>query len=53
MNESILPSESHVMSASVARRVGSSLRRWIGQIGNSWSTAHASGTDWNIEKLQK
>ena len=32
---SILPSESQVMSASTARRVGSSLRRWIGRIGKS------------------
>ena len=41
------------MSASTARRVGSSSRRWIGMIGNSWSMAQMSGSDWNIEKLQK
>ena len=53
MKWSILPSESQVMSASTARRVGSSFRRWIGRIGNSWSMAQMSGSDWNIEKLQK
>src|SRR3954468_8518102 len=41
------------MSASTARRVGSSPRRWIGMIGNSWSMAQMSGSDWNMEKLQK
>ena len=25
----------------------------MGRIGNTWSMAQASGTDWNTEKLQK
>jgi hypothetical protein len=50
---SILPSESQVMSASTARRVGASPRRWIGMIGNSWSMAQLSGSDWNTDMLQK
>ena len=47
MKWSILPSESQVMSASTARRVGSSVSRWIGMIGKSWSMAQsraATGT---------
>ncbi len=53
MNWSILPSESQVMSPSTARRVGASLRRWIGMIGKSCLIAQLSGIDWKIEKLQK
>ena len=41
------------MSCSVPRRVGGSSSRWIGMIGNSWSIAQWSGSDWNSEKLQK
>ena len=41
------------MSASTALRVGFSFSRWIGMIGNSWSIAQLSGSDWNTEKLQK
>ena len=50
---SILPSESQVMSASIALRSGCSSSRWIGMIGNSWSIAQMSGSDWNTEMLQK
>jgi hypothetical protein len=32
---------------------GRSPSRWIGMIGNSWSIAQLSGSDWNTEKLQK
>ena len=49
----IFPSLSHVMSCSVALRVGRSLRRCSGTMGNIWSIAQASGSDWNSEKLQK
>ena len=41
------------MSASTARRVGSSVSRWMGMMGKSWSMAQMSGSDWNMEKLQK
>ena len=41
------------MSWSVAVRVGRSSRRDTGITGNTWSTAHESGRDWNSEKLQK
>ena len=51
MNFSIFPSESQVMSASVAISPGFSRSRWIGRIGKSWSIAHESGTDWKTEKL--
>ena len=53
MKWSILPSESQVMSASTARFAGSSLRRWMGTTGKSWSIAQESGSDWKTEKLQK
>ena len=48
-----LPSLSHVMSCNVAYRVGRSCRRSMGITGNTWSMAHASGSDWKSEKLQK
>ena len=51
MNWSILPSQSQVMSAMIAWRVGASSSRWIGMIGNSWSMAQTSGRDWNTLKL--
>ena len=41
------------MSASTPLRVGPLVSRWIGMIGNSWSIAQLSGSDWNTEKLQK
>ena len=50
---SILPSESQVMSASTALRVGRSSSRCSGMIGNSWSIAQLSGSDWNTDMLQK
>ena len=53
MKRSRRPSESQVISSSVASRRGSSLSRWIGSTGNTWSIAHESGIDWNTEKLQK
>ena len=39
------------MSASTARRVGSSFSRWMGMIGNSWSMAQMSGSDWNMREV--
>jgi hypothetical protein len=53
MKRSILPSESHVTSWMVPRRVGSSSSRWIGMIGKSWSMAQLSGSDWKSEKFAK
>ena len=41
------------MSCSVALRVGRSLSRWMGMIGNTWSMAHESLRLWKSEKLQK
>jgi len=29
------------------------VERWIGMIGNSWSIAQLSGSDWNTDTLQK
>ena len=52
MNWSILPSQSQVMSARMPLRVGSSSRRWMGMIGNSWPMAQESGRLWNTLKLQ-
>ena len=49
----IFPSLSHVMSCSVALRVGRSLSLCSGTMGNIWSIAQASGNDWKSEKLQK
>ena len=50
---SILPSESQVRSASTALRAGRSSSRCSGMIGNNWSIAQLSGSDWKTEKLQK
>src|SRR6185503_20377470 len=52
-NFSTSPSESQVMSTSVARRVGDSFKRWMGMTGKSWSSAQWSGSDWKTEKLQR
>jgi len=48
---SILPSESHFMSASTPRRVGRS-EPWMGMMGNSWSMPSCRQR-LNTEKLQK
>ena len=53
MKRSILPSESQVMSASTAWRVGRSSSRWMGMMGKSCLMAQLSGIDWKSEKLQK
>ena len=49
----IFPSLSHVMSCSVALRVGLSLSPLQGHDGEDLVDGQASGNDWNSEKLQK
>ena len=51
MNWSILPSLSQVRSAMMPRRVGFSLRRWIGITGKSCFTAQWSGALWNTDRF--
>ena len=53
MKLAILPSESQVMSCIVASLVGFSSSLDIGIMGNIWSIAQESVSDWNSEKLQK
>src|SRR6185503_6683482 len=52
-NLSTIPSESHVISHSVANSVGFLLSLCIGTIGNSCSSAQLSGIERKTEKLAR